>query len=84
MTIGIAGPIDLSLLDCDFKGAELPETNSFPLPSHLVNALLRRGHKVVVYTNSGVNEKPLMVKADNITIYIGTLKPQPGRRFFRH
>lgn len=84
MTIGIVGPIDLSLLDFEFKGAELPETNSFPLPSHLVNALLRRGYKVVIYTNSGASDKPAVITADNITICIGTLKPQPGRRFFRH
>lgn len=84
MTIGIAGPIDLNLLNCDFKGSELPETNSFPLPSHLVNALLRRGYELIVYTNSGSITQPKVLKADNITICIGTMKPQPGRRFFWH
>jgi len=84
MTIGITGPIDLNILDCDFGNAKLPETNAFPLPSHLANALLRRGHKLVLYTNSGSIAAPVVLKSENVTACIGTTKPQAGRRFFQH
>jgi L-malate glycosyltransferase len=84
MIIGIAGPVDLNMLDFDFGKVTLPETNVFPLTTHLVNALLRRGHQVVVYTNSGTIAMPFVIEHEQLTICVAPTKPKPGRRFFNY
>ncbi|WP_157578851.1 glycosyltransferase family 4 protein [Pontibacter roseus] len=84
MTIGITGPVDIHKLAYDFGDVKLPDTHTFPLPTHLVNALLRRGHKVIVYTTSGTAEAPFVLEREQITICVGTTRPKPGRRFFDH
>jgi L-malate glycosyltransferase len=82
ITIGVCGPIDLKLLDWDLSNDKLPETNSFPLTSHFINALLKRGYKVIGYTNSSELKSPEVIQSGNLTICIATTKPKPGRRFF--
>ncbi|MBC5772979.1 glycosyltransferase family 4 protein [Pontibacter sp. KCTC 32443] len=82
MTIGVCGPIDLKLLDWDLGYTALPETNSFPLTSHFINALLKRGYKVIGYTNSCHIDTPQVLESGNLKICISRAKPQPGRRFF--
>lgn len=84
MTIGISGPVDLKLLACDLGREDLPETNAFPLVSHLINALLKRGYKVIAYTNSGTITEPMVLHGHNLTVCVARTKPQPGRRFFRY
>ncbi|GHA80368.1 glycosyltransferase family 4 protein [Pontibacter akesuensis] len=84
MTIGISGPVDLKLLACDLGSENLPDTNAFPLVSHLINALLKRGYKVIAYTNSGTITEPLVLHGHNLTVCVARTKPQPGRRFFRY
>lgn len=84
MTIGISGPVDLKLLACDLGRDDLPETNAFPLVSHLINALLKRGYNVIAYTNSGTIEQPMVLHGTNLTVCVAQTKPQPGRRFFRY
>ncbi|MBB6610710.1 glycosyltransferase family 4 protein [Pontibacter sp. Tf4] len=84
LTIGVCGPIGLNLLDWDLKHEELPETNAFPLTSHFINALLKRGYKVIGYTNSPVLQEPKVLQSGNLTICISTVKPKPGRRFFNY
>jgi L-malate glycosyltransferase len=83
MTIGVCGPIDLNLLDWDLKRDDLPTTNSFPLTSHFINALLKRGYKVIGYTSSGNIDEPMVLESGNLKICISRHKPQPGRRFFK-
>ncbi|MCJ8163492.1 glycosyltransferase family 4 protein [Pontibacter sp. E15-1] len=84
MVIGISGPVDIELLDCDFKNETVPKTNSFPLTSHFINALIKRGHSVIAYTNSGDITEPVVLKSEQVTVCIGCTKPQPGRRFFKY
>jgi glycosyltransferase involved in cell wall biosynthesis len=84
MTIGISGPVDLKLLACEFGREDLPDTNAFPLVSHLINALLKRGYNVIAYTNSGAIEQPMVLHSTNLTVCVAPTKPQPGRRFFRY
>ncbi|RIJ34365.1 glycosyltransferase family 4 protein [Pontibacter oryzae] len=83
MTIGICGPIDLTLLDWEFRGQNLPVTNAFPLPTHFINALLHRGYDVVAYTNSPVIDKPMVLEGKHLKVCIAQQLPQPGRRFFQ-
>lgn len=52
MTIGIAGPVSLDLLHYPDGLPDTPEGYPAPVVSHFVNALLRRGHRVVVFTTS--------------------------------
>ncbi|MEJ8757027.1 glycosyltransferase family 4 protein [Pontibacter sp. H259] len=82
MTVGVCGPIDLKSLDWDLKHDNLPDTNAFPLTSHLINALLKRGYKVIGYTNSPVLQKSQILESGNLKICIATTRPKPGRRFF--
>lgn len=83
MKIGICGPVNLSLLEWENKPDLLPETNAFPLTSHLVNALLRRGFEVVVYTNSNQISEPVVLQDTRLTVCISLEKRQPGRRFYQ-
>ncbi|QCR22813.1 glycosyltransferase family 4 protein [Pontibacter sp. SGAir0037] len=83
MTIGVSGPIDLKLLEWDVNSNDLPTTNAFPLTSHFINGLLRRGFKVIGYTSSGEIDEPRVISSGNLTICISRHKPQPGRRFFK-
>ncbi|WP_299707739.1 glycosyltransferase family 4 protein [uncultured Pontibacter sp.] len=82
MTIGVAGPVNLQILDWDLAGTDLPSTNAFPLTSHFINALLKRGFKVVAYTNSTEITEPMVLESGNLKVCISREKAQPGRRFF--
>ena len=82
MTIGVAGPVELRILDWDLKDTDLPPTNAFPLTSHFINALLKRGFKVIAYTNSTEISEPMVLESGNLKVCISRQKPQPGRRFF--
>lgn len=82
MTIGVSGPVNLKILDWELASTDLPPTNAFPLTSHFINALLRRGFKVIVYTNSTEIAEPMVLESGNLKVCISRQKPQPGRRFF--
>ncbi|MER2999289.1 glycosyltransferase family 4 protein [Pontibacter populi] len=83
MTVGVCGPIDLKLLHWDIPKRSLPITNSFPLTSYFVNALLKRGYEVIAYTNSPHITEPQVLKSGKLTVCISREKNQPGRRFFK-
>lgn len=82
MTIGVAGPVNLQILNWDLKIKNLPQTNAFPLTSHFINALLKRGFKVIAYTNSTEIAEPMVLESGNLKVCISRQKPQPGRRLF--
>jgi L-malate glycosyltransferase len=82
MTVGVCGPVDLKLLHWDIPKNSLPLTNTFPLTSYFVNALLKRGHEVIVYTNSPDITEPQVLKSGKLTVCVSREKKQPGRRFF--
>src|SRR5690606_12000712 len=82
MKIGIAGPIDLQLLN--IKEKSFPRTYAYPLTSYLINGLMERGHEVVAFTVSGDIDKPTTIKASNqLTICLGLSDHHAGRRFFK-
>lgn len=83
MKIGVCGPVNLEVLAWKEKPDFLPSTNSFPLTSHLVNGLLKRGFDVVVYTNSSTIQEPLIYDDGQLKVCIGREKPHPGRRMFQ-
>ncbi|MBC5991213.1 glycosyltransferase family 4 protein [Pontibacter cellulosilyticus] len=83
LTIGVCGPIDLRLLDWELKEQNLPETNTFPLPTHFINALLHRGFNVIAYTNSPFIEEAMVFEGKHLKVCIAPQRPQPGRRFFQ-
>lgn len=84
MTIGVCGPVDLTLLDWELKGTKFPNTSAFPLTSHFINALLKRGYNVIAYTNSDTIQEPVIYEGKQLKVCIGRLKSQPGRRFYRY
>ena len=83
MKIGVCGPVNLQILEWERKPDFLPPTNSFPLTSHLVNGLLKRGFEVVVYTNSTALNEPLILEDGRLKVCIAREKKQPGRRIFQ-
>jgi glycosyltransferase involved in cell wall biosynthesis len=84
MKIGIAGPIDLKLLNFNFKGERIPETLTFPMISHIINGLINRGHKVVAFATSGeINESSIVFEDENLTICIVKRVAHAGRDMFR-
>ncbi|NDK55855.1 glycosyltransferase family 4 protein [Pontibacter sp. BT213] len=70
-------------MEWENRPASLPETNAFPLTSHLVNALLRRGYDVVVYTNSNSIPEPIVLHDTHLTVCVSLEMKQPGRRFYK-
>lgn len=82
MTVGIAGPMSLELIDIDWKGKKVPEGYPFPLTSYIINALLDKGVKVVAFTNSFDIEEPVVFHDEKITICVGRKSQRPGRSFF--
>jgi glycosyltransferase involved in cell wall biosynthesis len=72
MIIGIAGPMTLNLLDFNIESQRnIPIGYDFPMASMLINAILKRGHKVVAYTTSIGIDKPLIYKGKNLVVCIG-------------
>ena len=81
MKIGIAGPITLKLLDFDFESqSNIPIGYDFPMISMLINAILKRGHKVVAYTTSIGIDKPVAYKGKNLTVCIGRRRERHAAR----
>jgi len=83
MKIGVCGPVNLQILDWEKKPEHLPANNSFPLTSHFVNALLKRGFEVIVYTNSATIQEPLFFDDNRLKVCIARERPKPGRRLFQ-
>ncbi len=82
MTIGIAGPMALKMINMDWQGHKIPEGYNFPMISIIINELISKGYNVVAYTMSGDVESPQVFKGKNITICVGRRTDQPGRKFF--
>ncbi len=71
MKIGIAGPIDMTLL-CDLFPAhsDIPNTYSFAFTANLARALYHRGHEIVVFSLSREVSITRRIDGDRITAYI--------------
>ena len=83
MTIGIAGPVDISLLDFKVGDQIIPKKiKSFPLMSYLANAFLKRGHKVIFYSYAWGIEKPVILKDENVTICLVKRENHAVRNFY--
>ncbi|TPE43057.1 glycosyltransferase family 4 protein [Pontibacter mangrovi] len=82
MTIGVCAPVDIKMLNWELADTDLPETHAVPLSTNFVNGLLERGFKVIVYTNSPDIQEPKVYQTEQLTVCVGRMKPQPGRRFF--
>ncbi len=78
MKIGVAGPIDLTLLrdllaaDCD-----LPRAYSFPLIAHITRSLYRRGHEIVVFALSMDVTQTRRIDGERITVYVCPQRRSP-------
>lgn len=81
MIIGIAGPMTLSLLEFNFESQRnIPIGYDFPMVSMLINAILKRGYKVVAYTTSTGIDKPLIYKGNNLVVCIGRRRERHSAR----
>lgn len=71
MRIGIAGPIDLSMLKQLFpQGTAFPATWSFPLIATLAAELHKRGHEIVIFALSRQVVATQVFAGDRIQVYI--------------
>lgn len=82
--VGIAGPVSLDLLDYpEGCPAGLPEGYPAPVIAHFVNALLRRGHEVVVFTTSRGLDVPMVFDQGGLVICIAPrYRPRSALTFF--
>jgi glycosyltransferase involved in cell wall biosynthesis len=84
MRIGVAGPMSLRLLDFEFGAqANVPIGYDFPMTALLVNAIMKRGHRVVAFTTSVGILEPIVFRSDNLSICIAPRGLHAGRRLFR-
>ncbi len=71
LSIGLAGPVSLDLLDYpDGLPTDLPKGYPAPIVAHFANALLRRGHSVVIFTSSTGLETPLVIEQGRLVVCI--------------
>ena len=71
MTIGIAGPMTLKMINFDWSGVDAPPKDPhFPMISELINVLLSYGHRVVAFTSSHSIEKEIVYESENLTICV--------------
>ncbi len=84
MKIGIAGPVDVHMLNMDIGSHELANDFPFPMYSMLANNLIDRGFQVVIFTLSAHVKEVVEFKNHALTLCIAPARPNPGRRFFNH
>ena len=75
MKIGIAGPITLSgLAEPLGRRTDLPAGYEFPLIADMVLELLRRRHRVSVFTLDPGITSPQTIEGDGLTVHIGRMR----------
>lgn len=84
ITIGIAGPITLSLINLKKTWKDIPQGYSFPMISNMVNYLLKEGYKVNVYTHSPEIRKPKVYVDKNLIICVAPHNTQLSKITFYH
>lgn len=71
MKIGVAGPIDMSLLRDLFSSCStIPNTYSFAFTANLARAFYNRGHEIALFTLSREVASTRCISGDRITAYI--------------
>jgi glycosyltransferase involved in cell wall biosynthesis len=81
--VGIAGPMSLAMINFNWEDKKIPEVQTFPLISNIINELLERGIKVVAFTYSEVVQEPIIFEDEKITICVTKRSKNSGRHFFR-
>lgn len=82
MHICISGPMSLNLINHPFDKNKMPIGYPFPPMAHLVNAFLKRGHKVSVVTYSIGIDKPIVFESGKISFYIAKRREKKAARDF--
>ncbi len=69
--VGIAGPVSMDLLDFPSgPPSDLPQSYDAPVVSHFANAILRRGHRVVVYTTSRSVQQSILIDQGQLAVWV--------------
>ncbi len=83
MRIGVAGPVSLRLLAPRVDGgANLPVGYEFAPMANWVEALLARGHEVVLFTSAPGIQQPQCYEGERLRIYIGRYRDRHRARDF--
>jgi glycosyltransferase involved in cell wall biosynthesis len=84
LRVGIAGPVSLDLLDYpEGLPAGLPEGYPAPIVSHFANALLHRGHDLVVFTGSRGLQEPMVVNQGRLVLcVVPRYRPRSALSFY--
>lgn len=85
MHIALAGPIALDLLEPQYWSEEdAPATHAAPITAFLANALLRRGHRVSVFTTSWSATAPYSFVGDHLSVHVVPVcRAHPRRDYLR-
>ena len=83
MKIGVAGPATLPMLaDHVVSGSELPAGYAFAPMATWIEALMTRGHQVVLFTLAPEAKEPRTFKGDQLTIHVGRYRSRHRARDF--
>jgi glycosyltransferase involved in cell wall biosynthesis len=81
MRIGVAGPVTLPMLSRHVSnGGEMPPGYKFAPMAAWVEALLSRGHEVVLFTLAPEVNEPRKFAGEQLTIHIGRYRPRHRAR----
>jgi hypothetical protein len=81
MRIGLAGPCSLPLLsDLLPAGSELVPTYSFPYISEIARAYLGRGYGVDIVTGSAEIDRPMVIDAGALRVFVGRRRSRARAR----
>lgn len=85
LRIGICGPASLDLLAYpQGMPPQLPPGHPAPVTSYFVNALLSRGHSVVVFTTSRRLDRPLAIDQGSLAVCVAPrYRPRSVLSFYR-
>lgn len=84
LTVGMAGPVSLDLLEYP-RGVpqQLPPGYPAPIVAHYTNALLRRGHTVSVFTTSRELSQPVVFDQGNLVVCVAPrYRPRSAVSFY--
>ncbi len=84
MKIGIAGPLNVQVLNLKNHKQNLPRCHEFPMYALFINSLIKEGHTITAITISREIEETIIIEDDGIKLIIVPRKPGAGRRLFNY
>ena len=79
---GIAGPVDLKALQGYFGDKAIPIGLGGTVLPPLIDEIIQRGHKVILFTLDNKITRPLIIESDKLKIWVGPYRNRHRARDF--